>query len=44
MSYRDVVLADSPVGYWHFGESKGATTAANEVSGSPTDTYENSPR
>lgn len=37
MAYRDVVLADSPVGYWRLGETSG-TTAVDET-GTRNGTY-----
>lgn len=41
-SYRAVVLADSPVGYWRLGESAG-TTATDIGSGAHNGTYVNTP-
>ena len=41
-SYNDVVLADSPVGYWRLGESSGTT--AKDLSGNGLNgTYQSSP-
>jgi len=36
-TYRDVVLADSPVGYWRLGETSGST--ATDISGNNNGTY-----
>ncbi len=35
MSYRDEVLADSPVAYWRLGEPVGATVARDEMGAHP---------
>ena len=39
-SYRDEVLADTPVGYWRFGEASG-TRAADQTANATPGTYQN---
>ncbi|MGK5085427.1 LamG-like jellyroll fold domain-containing protein, partial [Bdellovibrionota bacterium FG-1] len=41
-TYRDVILADAPVGYWRLGEAGGAANAVDQI-GSNTLAYHNAP-
>jgi hypothetical protein len=38
-TYRDIVLADGPVGYWRFGEAPAATMASDESASGFSGTY-----
>ncbi len=42
-SYKDTVLADSPVGYWRLGEAAGATSAADASASGNGGSYLNGP-
>lgn len=43
MAYRDIVLADSPRGYWRLGELSGTTAVNAERTASRSGTYVNAP-